>query len=276
MDPRIALFDQSAEYIRSIAQGFDFDSATGIILGSGLGLLGQHIDASHIIPYKDIPNFRQTTAIGHKGNLIIGRLGSRNVVAMQGRFHYYEGHSMQDVTLPVRVMGRLGIKTLFVSNAAGGINPDFKVGDLMVIRDHINLMPNPLIGPNIEEIGPRFLDMTMPYSNRIFDIAAQEAGKMGLPLKEGVYVAVTGPTYETLSEYRFYRTIGGDAVGMSTVPEVIAARHCGIEVFGMSVITNQAHDLGEDVKNDGEDVIQAANAAAEKMSELFERILARI
>ncbi len=275
MDERIIKFDETARYIKSKVKGFDFETATGIILGSGLGRLVERISEATVIPYKEIPNFKQPTAIGHKGNLICGVLGGRNVVAMQGRFHFYEGYAMNEVTFPVRVMARLGIRLLMVSNAAGGVNPDFKVGDLMVIKDHINLMPNPLIGPNIEEMGPRFPDMTLIYSNRIHKIAQEEAQGMGIDLREGVYVAGTGPTYETLSEYKFYRTIGGDAVGMSTVPEVIVARHSGMEIFGMSVITNQAKDLNEGMKNDGDDVVKAADAAAEKMSELFERILRR-
>ena len=248
----------------------------GIILGSGLGLLADHISGSIVIPYSEIPHFRRSTAIGHKGNLIVGQLGGKQVLAMQGRFHYYEGYSMQEVTFPVRVMSAMGIKTLMVSNAAGAMNPDYRVGDLMVIADHISFMPNPLIGPNIDEMGPRFPDMTTVYSRRIRQIATAEAGKTGLVLREGVYVAETGPCYETPAEYRMYAALGGDVVGMSTVPEVIVARHCGMEIFGMSVVTNQANDLNEDCENDGDEVVVEANKAAEKMTTLFTRIIERI
>ncbi|MCR4660032.1 MAG: purine-nucleoside phosphorylase [Bacteroidales bacterium] len=244
-----------------------------IILGSGLGGLVDHIDKQTVIPYSTIPGFKQSTAVGHKGNLIAGTLGSRRVLAMQGRFHYYEGYTMQEVTLPVRVMSRIGITTLFVSNAAGAVNPEYRIGDMMVIDDHINFMPNPLIGPNLDSFGTRFPDMTEAYSPRLRQIANREAVGMGLSLRHGVYVAVTGPTYETPAEYRMYRAVGGDAVGMSTVPEVIVARHCGIEVFGLSVITNQANDLGTDCHNDGNDVVQAANAAADRMTTLVSNMI---
>lgn len=244
-----------------------------IVLGSGLGKLADKIEDKLTIPYKEIPHFKQSTAIGHKGNLIYGTLGGKKVIAMQGRFHYYEGYTMQEVTLPIRVYARLGIKTLFVSNAAGGINPNLKVGDLMVITDHINFMPNPLIGPNIDEMGVRFPDMTNVYSKRIQVIAEREAAKEGVELKRGVYVAETGPCYETPAEYRMYGMLGGDAVGMSTVPEVIVARHSGMEIFGMSVITNQANDLSEEIENDGNDVIVQADRAADTLSNLFTNII---
>lgn len=273
MDERITLFDQSADFLRSRISTIP---EIGIILGSGLGKLADKIQDPVVIPYSEIPNFKRSTAVGHKGNLIFGRLGDRHVVAMQGRFHYYEGYSMQEVTFPVRVMARLGVKTLFVSNAAGGITPNLHVGDLMIITDHINLMPNPLIGKNIDEMGVRFPDMTTAYSSRIRTIADQEAGRMGITLQRGVYVAGTGPTYETPAEYRFYGIIGGNAVGMSTVPEVIVARHSGMEVFGMSVITNEASALSEEVKNDENDVVVAADRAADKMTALFEKIISRL
>jgi purine-nucleoside phosphorylase len=183
---------------------------------------------------------------------------------------------MQEVTFPVRVMFRLGVKLLFVSNAAGAVNPEYRVGDLMVISDHINLLPNPLIGPNMEEFGPRFPDMTTVYSKRIRQLAVEEAEKMGERLRMGVYVAGTGPTYETPAEYKFYKAIGGDAAGMSTIPEVIVARHCGMEIFGMSVITNQSNDLSDTCLNSGEDVVKQANLAAEKMTTLFERVITRL
>ena len=247
-----------------------------IILGSGLGKLADCIATPLVIPYKEIPHFKASTAVGHKGNLIVGTLGGKAVLAMQGRFHYYEGYTLQEVTYPIRVFARMGIRTLLVSNAAGAVNPDYRVGDLMVITDHINFMPNPLIGPNQEEFGPRFPDMTDTYSPRLRMLADQVANTMSLQLQHGVYVAGTGPTYETPAEYRMYRTLGGDACGMSTVPEVIVARHCGMEVFGMSVITNQSNDLKDGVVNDENDVVLQADRAADKMTQLFTHLLTSI
>ena len=246
---------------------------TAIVLGSGLGKLADSIEHPLVIPYAEIPHFQRSTAVGHKGNLIVGTLGGKEVVAMQGRFHYYEGYTMQQVTYPERVFACMGIKKLFVSNAAGALNPDYRVGDLMVITDHINFMPNPLIGPNMEEFGPRFPDMTEVYSPRLRAEADRIAAQMGIGLQHGVYVAETGPTYETPAEYRMYRLLGGDAIGMSTVPEVIVARHCGIEVFGMSVITNQSNDLGNGVVNDENDVVLQADQAADTMTALFTQLI---
>jgi purine-nucleoside phosphorylase len=246
----------------------------GIVLGSGLGKLAEKIENPTVIPYKEIPGFPVSTAVGHKGNFIAGELGGKFVVAMQGRFHYYEGYPMELVTLPIRVMKVLGIQYLFVSNAAGGVNFDFKVGDLMVITDHINHLPNPLVGPNLDEFGPRFPDMTRPYDKRLRMKAFEIAAGLGFELKSGVYFAGTGPSYETPAEYKYFRLIGADAVGMSTIPEVIVARHSDIPVFGMSVITNEAHDdYAEDYVNDGDDVVVAANAAADKMTALFSKII---
>lgn len=263
-------YDETADYIRSRVAELP---TTAIVLGSGLGKLADQLTDTTVLPYTEIPHFVRSTASGHKGNLIVGMLGRRRVMAMQGRFHYYEGYTMQQVTFPARVMARIGVKQFFVSNAAGGINPTFRVGDLMVLTDHISFMPNPLIGKNVEEMGPRFPDMTEVYSPRLRAIALRQAAEMGLPLRQGVYVAETGPTYETPAEYNMYRLLGGDAVGMSTVPEVIVARHCGMEVFGMSVITNCSKDLGNGVVNDGADVVKAADSAADSMTELFARIL---
>ena len=196
------------------------------------------------------------------------------MVAMQGRFHYYEGYPMDLVTLPIRVMKVLGIQYLFVSNAAGGVNYDFKVGDLMVITDHISPLPTPLIGPNMEEFGPRFPDMTRPYDKQLRMRAFEVAAGLGYELKSGVYFASTGPTYETPAEYKYYRLIGADAVGMSTIPEVIVARHSSIPVFGMSVITNEAHDdYADDYVNDGDDVVIAANEAADRMTAIFTEVI---
>lgn len=267
--------DETVAYLRQCLGNREVPQIA-IILGSGLGLMADHITDQLVIPYAGIPNFKRSTAIGHKGNLIFGTLGGKNVMAMQGRFHYYEGYTMQEVTFPVRVMARLGVKMLFVSNAAGAVNPTFRVGDMMIITDHVNLLPNPLIGPNMDEFGPRFPDMTTVYSRRIRELALQEAAQMGERLQQGVYVAGTGPTYETRAEYRFYAAIGGDAAGMSTTPEVIVARHCGMEIFGMSIITNQSNDLSDTCLNDGDDVVKQANLAAEKMTTLFERVIAKL
>ena len=237
----------------------------GIVLGSGLGMLADQIENPLVIPYSELPGFPVSTAIGHKGNFIVGILGGKCVIAMQGRIHYYEGYPMHLVVLPIRVMIRIGIQYLFVSNAAGGTNLSYHVGDLMIIRDHINLIPNPLIGPNLDEFGPRFPDMTRPY----------DPGRISL--QKGVYVAVTGPCYETPAEYRYFRNIGADAVGMSTVPEVIVARHSSIPVFGMSVITDVAHATDdEDYVTDGEAIVEAANAAADRMTVIFKRLVEQL
>ena len=275
MDPRVEIIMAAAEYIAGRLDGRK--PLAGIVLGSGLGKLADEIENPTVIPYKDIPGFPVSTAIGHKGNFIAGELGGKYVVAMQGRFHYYEGYPMDLVTLPIRVMKVLGIQYLFVSNAAGGVNFDFKVGDLMVITDHINHLPNPLVGPNLAEFGPRFPDMTRPYDVRLRKMAFSIAGEMGIELRSGVYFAGTGPSYETPAEYKYFRLIGADAVGMSTIPEVIVARHSDIPVFGMSVITNEAHDdYSEDYVNDGDDVVAAADAAADKMTALFTKMIASL
>ena len=250
------------------------DTKTAIILGSGLGELANAIQNPTVIPYAQIPHFAHSTAIGHKGNLIVGTLGGVPVLAMQGRFHYYEGHAMEQVTFPIRVMKLLGIENLLVSNAAGGINTSFKIGDLMIIKDHINNMPNPLIGPNAEMFGPRFPDMTRAYDREFMTKA--KAQELGIPVREGVYVGLTGPSYETPAEYMFWSKVGGDAIGMSTVPEVIVARHAGMRVFGMSVITNEGYHFADDFVNDAQDVIDAANAASEKMERIFAELLRQI
>ncbi len=275
MDARIERIENAIQCVRDLLQGRKPE--VGIVLGSGLGRLADAIGDPLVIPYRDIPGFPVSTATGHKGNFILGKLGGKNVVAMQGRIHYYEGYGMESVVLPIRVMIGMGIKTLFVSNAAGGVSFKLHLGDLMIIKDHISLLPNPLIGPNLESEGPRFPDMTRPYDPGLIKLAKKLAGEMGIEVKEGVYIGDTGPSYETPAEYKFYRTIGADAVGMSTVPEVIVARHAGIPVFGMSVITNEAHDdYSEDYENDGEDVVRAANAAADKMTRLFLNIIENI
>ncbi len=271
---RLEHIRKAAAYVKKVIEDNRLQPEVGIVLGSGLGRLGEKIKDPVVIPYRDIPGFPVSTAIGHKGNFLVGELGGKTVIAMQGRIHYYEGYPMEMVTLPIRVMILAGIKALFVSNAAGGVNYDFHVGDLMIIRDHINQLPNPLIGPNMDEFGPRFPDMTRPYDLKLIALAKKLAAQMNIPLKEGVYYGGTGPTYETPSEYKYIRIIGGDATGMSTIPEVIVARHADVPVFGMSVITNEAHDdYAEDYVNDGDDVVKAADAAAVKMTALFEKMI---
>lgn len=272
MDTRIERIHLAAEYIQK--QIGDLKPVVGIILGSGLGKLANSVKDPIVIPYKNIPGFPVSTAIGHKGNFLVGDVGGKTAIMMQGRIHYYEGYPMELVTLPTRVMVKLGIQYLFVSNAAGGVNYDYKVGDLMIIKDHICQQPNPLIGPNMDEFGPRFPDMTRPYDLGLIAKAEEIATSLGIPLKKGVYFGGTGPTYETPSEYKYIRIIGGDVTGMSTIPEVITARHSDIPVFGMSVVTNEAHDdYAEDYKNDGDDVIKAADAAADRMCSIFVKLI---
>ena len=246
---------------------------TAIILGTGLGSLANEITEKYEIKYSDIPNFPVSTVEGHSGKLIFGKLGNKDIMAMQGRFHYYEGYTMQQVTFPVRVMQQLGIKYLFVSNASGGINTSFRVGDLMVITDHINLMPNPLIGRNIAELGPRFPDMHNCYDKALIAKATAIAEEENIKLQYGVYVGGTGPTFETQAEYRYFKNIGGDAAGMSTVPEVIVARHMSIPVFGVSVITNCG--LSDEV-GDHEDVQRQGKKAGIKMEVLFKRMIKQL
>lgn len=275
MDPRVEKIITAADFIKSRLEGRQ--PVAGVVLGSGLGKMADQIGNPIIIPYKTIPGFPVSTAIGHKGNFVVGDLGGKCVIAMQGRFHYYEGYPMELVTLPIRVMSKLGIEYLFVSNAAGGANPDYEVGDLMIIKDHINMFPNPLIGPNMDDFGPRFPDMTCAYDLEIMAKAEKLAAEMGVKLHKGVYFGSTGPTYETPAEMRFFRGIGADAVGMSTIPEVIVARHCGLRVFGMSVITNKSNfDNIPKNFNDGADVVKAADAAADRMTALFTRIISEL
>ena len=262
---------EAADYLRGIIG--DFAPEFGIILGTGLGDFADNIDKRCTIEYKDIPHFPVSTVEGHKGCLIFGTIAGRRVVAMQGRFHYYEGYTMQQVTFPVRVMKALGINTLFVSNAAGGMNPEFKIGDIMIITDHINLFPeHPLRGKNYEELGPRFPEMSEAYSHRLIADAKKVAEENNIRVVEGVYVGTQGPTFETPAEYRYFYRIGGDAVGMSTVPEVIVARHGGMEVFGVSVIT----DLGVEgivEKVSHEEVQKAAALAQPKMTLIMKELI---
>lgn len=247
---------------------------TAIILGTGLGSLVHEITDKYEISYKDIPNFPLSTVEGHSGKLIFGKLGGKDILAMQGRFHFYEGYSMQQVTFPVRVMRELGIKTLFVSNAAGGMNPDFEIGDLMIITDHINLFPeHPLRGKNID-YGPRFPDMSEAYSKELIAKALEIAKEQGIKVQQGVYVGTQGPTFETPAEYKMFHILGGDAVGMSTVPEVIVANHCGIKVFGVSVITDLGVE-GKIVEVSHEEVQKAADAAQPRMTTIMRELINR-
>ncbi|MBQ6952855.1 MAG: purine-nucleoside phosphorylase [Bacteroidales bacterium] len=275
MDPRIEIIQGITACLKQRMNGRR--PVLGIVLGSGLGQLADAIKDPLVIPYRELPGFPVSTASGHKGNFIVGQLGGKTVIAMQGRIHFYEGYGMDKVVLPIRVMIGVGIRTLIVSNAAGGTNLNYHVGDLMIIRDHINLLPNPLIGPNFEDYGPRFPDMTRPYDRSLIRLALQIGAEEDIPLHQGVYVGGTGPSYETPAEYKYFRILGGDAVGMSTVPEVIVARHAGIPVFGISVITNEAHDdYADDFENDGEDVLVAAAAAAHKMTRLITKMIEKL
>jgi purine-nucleoside phosphorylase len=264
------------ETVSFIQNKTNFKPQAGVILGSGLSGLVEATDIEHTLEYKDIPNFPVSTVEGHGGKLIFGTLGGKKIVLMSGRFHYYEGYNMQEVTFPIRVMKYLGAEILMVSNAAGGMNAAFKVGDLMVIKDHINLFPeHPLRGRNNAEVGPRFPDMSEPYDTILIKNAHQIAAANNIVLHEGVYIGLQGPTFETRAEYKYLHIIGGDTVGMSTVPEVIVARHMDMKVFGMSVVT----DLGiRDELNviTHEEVLEAANAAAPKMALIFSEVLQQL
>ncbi|MBQ1683707.1 MAG: purine nucleoside phosphorylase I, inosine and guanosine-specific [Bacteroidales bacterium] len=272
MDERTERINHAARYLKSCI-GPELPTI-GIVLGSGLGNLAEEIEEPVVIPYRDVPEFPMSTAVGHKGNFIYGKLGGKRIIAMQGRLHFYEGYPMELVTLGIRVMKLLGIEFLFVSNAAGGTNIEYHVGDLVIIKDHINMMPNPLIGPNLADFGPRFPDMTCAYDLELQELAEKLGIQMGINLKKGVYFGSTGPTYETPAEIRFFREVGADLVGMSTIPEVIVARHCGIRVFGMSVVTNEANSRNVPKNlNDGDDVVKQAGIAATRMSELFRRMI---
>jgi purine-nucleoside phosphorylase len=253
----------------------NFIPEVGIILGSGLGGLVKEISVEHVIPYEDVLNFPVSTVKGHGGKLIFGNLGGKNVMAMQGRFHFYEGYTMQQITFPVRVMKSLGVKLLCVSNACGGMNPDFKVGEIMIITDHINLFPtNPLIGRNQEELGPRFPDMSEAYNKKYVDLALKIAKEKNIKVSSGVYAGLTGPCFETPAEYRYLWRIGADVVGMSTVPEVIVARHAGMEVFGVSIVS----DLGIEGKVNTvshEEVLHVAAQQEPKISLIVKELISR-
>jgi purine-nucleoside phosphorylase len=262
---------ETVDYIRSV---YSFEPEIGVILGSGLGNFSSEIQVEKEIPYSDIPHFPVSTVKGHQGRLVFGMMEGKRIVAMAGRFHFYEGYDTQQVVFPVRVMKFLGIKLLMISNAAGGVNPSYGVGDLMIIRDHISFAtPNPLRGKNIDELGPRFPDMSEPYKKKYIKMAREVARDAGIPVHEGVYFAATGPTFETRAEYLMIHHMGGDAVGMSTVQETIVANHMGLPVFAMSVIT----DIGiRDEENviTHEEVLEAAKHAEPKLTKIFKGIIA--
>lgn len=262
---------ETVQFLKNTTQ--DFSPEYGVILGSGLGGFADDISVAFSIDYHDIPNFPISTVQGHKGALLFGNIGNKKVVAMQGRFHYYEGYNMQEVTFPVRVMKYIGVDKLIVSNASGGVNPSFKVGDVMMITDHINFMPeHPLRGKNDERFGPRFLNMSEPYSKAMIQKGRALAKEIGFDLKEGVYLALQGPTFETLAEYRMVKNLGADCVGMSTVPEVIVARHMEMQCFGVSVITDMGDEENiHDVNH--EEVLEAAKTAEPKVRALIQNLI---
>jgi purine-nucleoside phosphorylase len=259
----------TAEHIKKTAP---FAPEVGIILGTGLGGLVREIEVLHTLSYENIPGMCLSTVEGHSGKLIFGNLAGKKVVAMQGRFHFYEGYSMEQVVFPVRVMKYLGIKTLFISNASGGVNPGFEIGDLMIITDHINLMPNPLIGKNENELGTRFPDMSEPYDKKLIAQATEIAKKNNIKVQHGVYVGLSGPTLETPAEYKYVRLIGGDNVGMSTTPEVIAAVHMGIPCFAISIITDVGIE-GRIVKVTHEEIQRAAEKAEPRMTVIMKELV---
>jgi purine-nucleoside phosphorylase len=264
------------ETVKFLQKEYKHTPTVGIVLGSGLGNFVNEIDVEKEVSYEDIPNFPVSTVEGHKGKLIFGKLGGKTVVAMAGRFHYYEGYDAQEVVYPVRVMKLLGVETLLLSNAAGGVNPSYKVGDIMIIKDHVSFFtPNPLIGRNIAEFGPRFPDMSEPYKKQLIQKAKEIAATHQYDVKEGVYLAVTGPTFETRAEYKLIHVLGADVVGMSTVQEAIVANHMGMQVFAMSVVT----DVGireEDNIITHEEVLQAAKEAEPKLATIFKELTASL
>ena len=272
----INLIEKTNQTISAIREKTSNSYEVGIILGTGLGGLVNEIDIDFEIDYSDLPNFVQSTVEFHKGKLIFGTLNGKNVIVMQGRFHYYEGYSMQEITYPVRVMKKLGVETLLVSNACGGLNPLYRRGDLMIMHDQINLLgDNPLIGKNEDEFGPRFPDMSEPYNYELIEYAEDIALENKIKLQKGTYVAVPGPNLETKAEYRFLRTIGADVVGMSTVPENIVANHMGIKVFGMSIITDECFpDSLKPINID--DILEAAKVAEPKMTIIMKKLIGKL
>ncbi|NOZ62812.1 MAG: purine-nucleoside phosphorylase [Calditrichaeota bacterium] len=271
-----ALRKQIEETIAFLRTKTDAMPEIGIILGSGLGALVDDIEIEIVIPYEQIPNFPISTVEFHAGKLIFGKLSGKSVVAMQGRFHYYEGYSMKQITFPVRVMKFLGVTKLIVSNACGGINPAFKPGTIMIMQDHINLLgDNPLVGENDDSLGPRFPDMSEPYSRELIDLAEKVASELGLTVKKGVYAALTGPNLETAAEYRFLRIIGADVVGMSTVPEDIVAVHMGMKALGLSVITDAC--VPEELKPANvPEIIRIAKETEPKLTAIIKKVVAQM
>jgi purine-nucleoside phosphorylase len=269
------MFEKVQETVNYIKSKTNFSPEFGVILGSGLGGFTEDIQVEFTLPYNEIPNFPVSTVEGHKGALVFGTIGNKKVVAMQGRFHYYEGYDMKEVTFPVRVMKFLGVEKLVVSNASGGVNPFYKVGDIVIIYDHINMMPeHPLRGKNDERFGPRFVNMSEPYSRDLITKAKNIAIDLNIEVKDGIYYGLQGPTFETLSEYRMVKIVGADCVGMSTVPEVIVARHMDVECFGISVIT----DIGDEHSIDTishQEVLEAAQKAEPKVRALIRELIAR-
>lgn len=267
------MWEKVQETVDFIIEQTQFKPEYGVILGSGLGSFTEDIDIKYVLEYSSIPNFPVSTVQGHKGALVFGTIGNKNVVAMQGRFHYYEGYDMKQVTFPVRVMKHLGIEKLIVSNASGGVNPSYKVGSVVIIKDHINMMPeHPLRGKNDERFGPRFLNMSEPYSKAMMAKAKEIANIMSLEIHDGVYLGLQGPTFETLAEYRMVKALGADCVGMSTVPEVIVARHMDMECFGLSVITDMGDEENIDEVNH-EEVLKAAKAAEPVVRTLIKELI---
>lgn len=270
MSPLVQQLHETSEFIKTI---YNQPVQIGIVLGSGLGNFTDEMQVEKEISYADIPHFPVSTVEGHSGKLLFGKLGGKQVVAMAGRFHFYEGYTPQQVIYPIRVMKMLGVQTVLISNAAGGVNQNFSVGDLMIIKDHISFFAiNPLLGKNEDELGPRFPDMSEPYDNALIAKAKAIAERLQIRLHTGVYTGVTGPTFETRAEYQLIKILGGDAVGMSTVQEVIAAAHCGMKVFAMSVITDIGIREEENVITH-EEVLQAAKEAEPKLTAIFSHLI---
>lgn len=267
------MWEKVQETVNYIKGRINFIPKYGVILGSGLGGFTEEIAIDYVLPYDEIPNFPVSTVQGHKGALVFGTIGSEKVVAMQGRFHYYEGYSMQEVTFPVRVMKYLGIEKLIVSNASGGVNPNYKVGSIVIIKDHINFMPeHPLRGKNEERFGPRFVNMSQPYSLEMMEKAKAIAKDLNIEIHDGIYLGLQGPTFETLAEYRMVKILGADCVGMSTVPEVIVARHMELETFGVSIITDMGNE--ESILTISHDeVLQAAQSAEPNLRKLVKELI---
>jgi len=267
------MWEQVQETVSYIKGKTNFTPEYGVILGSGLGGFTEDIQIEHTLPYNEIPNFPVSTVQGHKGALVFGTIQGKKVVAMQGRFHFYEGYSMKEVTFPVRVMKYLGVEKLIVSNASGGVNPNFKVGSIVIIKDHVNFMPeHPLRGKNDERFGPRFVNMSEPYSRKMMGKAKEIAASLQIEVQDGVYLGLQGPTFETLAEYKMVRAIGCDCVGMSTVPEVIVARHMELETFGISVITDMGNEESIDTITHAE-VLEAAQEAEPKVRNLIKNLI---